>query len=92
MQEKQIKLDTSLKTLNELKLELKADIDSFDFERKRKVLKILLWGKPGVGIFVKPDYSVEIRGLVDFTKLSDIDKLDKVVGIENKSSLRFLIL
>jgi site-specific DNA recombinase len=79
------KLDTRLRTINELKIELESNIDSFDFEKKRKVLKILLWGKPGVGIFVKPDYSVDIRGLVDFSKLSDIDRTGKVYGIENAS-------
>ncbi len=80
------KLDTRLRTINELRLELETDIDSFDFEKKRKVLKILLWGKPGVGVFIKPDYSVEIRGLVDFTRLSNIDKTDRVCGIENTTS------
>ncbi|MGE5443516.1 MAG: hypothetical protein ACM3SR_02815, partial [Ignavibacteriales bacterium] len=76
------KLDTRLRTINELRVELEADIDSFDFEKKRRVLKILLWGKPGLGVFVKPDYSVDIRGLADFTKLNGMDKLDRAVGIE----------
>ncbi|MGE5445614.1 MAG: hypothetical protein ACM3SR_13645, partial [Ignavibacteriales bacterium] len=78
------KLDTRL---SELRVELEADIDSFDYERKRKVLKILLWGKPGLGVFVKPDYSVDIRGLADFTKLNGMDKIDRAVGIENIPSL-----
>jgi hypothetical protein len=81
------KLDIRLRTINELRVELEADINSFDYEKKRKVLRILLWGKLGVGVFVKPDYSVDIRGLVDFTKLNDIDKIDRAVGIENISSL-----
>ncbi|MGE5444472.1 MAG: zinc ribbon domain-containing protein [Ignavibacteriales bacterium] len=80
------KLATRLRTINELRIELKADIDSFDYEKKRKVLKTLLWGKPGVGVFIKPDYSVDIRGLVDFTKLNGIDKIDRAVGIETISS------
>jgi len=81
------KIDNSLKTINELKFELEADIDSFEFEQKRKVLKILLWGMPGVGVFLKPDYTVEIRGLVDFTKFNDISNLDDCVGIKNTTYL-----
>ena len=47
--------------------ELVKNIDEFDFEQKRRVLRLLLWGQPGMGVFLKPDRSVEIRGVVDFS-------------------------
>lgn len=79
------KLDQRLKTLNELRIELETNIDTFDFERKRKALKILLWGKDGIGVFLRPDYTAEIRGLVDFTKLNEIERIERQTGIENTS-------
>jgi chromosome segregation ATPase len=80
------KLDTRLKTINELRVELEANIGTFDFEKKRRVLKILLLGNNGIGVFYKPDHTAEIRGLIDFAKLNEIDRLDQPVGIMNTSS------
>ena len=34
-------------------------------------LRLLLWGQPGVGVFLKPDCSVEMKGLVDFDRVSN---------------------
>ncbi|MBI3302069.1 MAG: hypothetical protein HYZ72_08345, partial [Deltaproteobacteria bacterium] len=45
-------------TVQELTYELQGEIDTFDFDRKRRVLKLLLWGQPGIGVFLNPDYSV----------------------------------
>lgn len=74
------KVDTTLKTVTELVIELKSDIDSFNYENKRHVLQLLK-----VAVYVSPDYSVEIRGSVDFRRLNKIDVLDNAVGIENTS-------
>ena len=79
------KVDTRLKTINELKFELEADIDSFDFEQKRKVLTLLLTGSKEVGVFISSDYSVEIRGLIDFSKFNNNSELDECCGIKNTS-------
>lgn len=46
---------------------LVKNINEFDCEQKRRVLRLLLWGQPGIGVFLKPDRSVEIRGVVDFS-------------------------
>ena len=74
------KVDTTLKTVNELVIELKADIDSFNYETKRHVLQLLK-----VAVHISPDYSVEILGSVDFRRLNEIEVLDNAVGIENTS-------
>lgn len=77
------KVDNRLQTINELRLTLEADIETFDFEEKRKILEILLHGKKGVGIFIDSNYSIELRGLIDFTKLNDYATLDVNSGIAN---------
>lgn len=77
------KVDNRLLTLNELRLTLEADIKTFDFEQKRKILEILLHGKKGVGIFVDKNYSIELRGLIDFAKLNDYNSLGDNSGIAN---------
>ncbi len=79
------KVDTRLKTINELKFELETDIDSFDYEQKRKVLTLLLTGSKEVGIFISSDYSVEIRGLIDFSKFNNNSDLEEYSGIKNTS-------
>jgi len=79
------KVDTRLKTINELKFELEADIDSFDFEQKRKVLTLLLTGSKEVGIFLNSDYSVEIRGLINFSIFNNNSELEECSGIKNTS-------
>jgi len=71
-----------LKTLQELSLELTEDIDSFDYERKRRILKLLLWGQPGIGVFLNHDHSVDLKGLVDFERLKE----SRFSGIENTTS------
>ena len=81
------KVDTRLKTINELKIELEADIDAYGFDNKRRVLEILLHGKKGVGVFIGADYSVEIRGLVNFSKLNDLGHLENNSGLVNTSYL-----
>ncbi len=79
------KIDTRLMSINELKFELEADIDSFKYQEKRNVLEILLTGSNEVGVFVSSDYSVEIHGLIDFSKFNNNSKLDKCSGIKNTS-------
>jgi len=81
------KVDTRLKTINELKFELEADIDSFDYEQKRNVLTLLLTSSKEVGVFISSDYSVEIRGLIDFSKFNNNSELEECSGIKNTSYL-----
>ena len=58
-------LAARIKTVEVLTEELVKNINDFDFEQRRQVLRLLLWGQPGMGVFLKPDWSAEIRGLID---------------------------
>jgi len=77
------KVDNRFQTINEIKLTLEGNLESFDFEQKRKILEILLNGQKGVGVFVDKNYSIELRGLIDFSKLNDFGRLEQMSGIEN---------
>jgi len=82
------KVDTRLKTINELNLNLEADLDRLSFENKREILRILLFGKNEVGIFVDDNYSIELRGLIDFSKINKVVKTPQY-GIVNTTFLRY---
>jgi len=77
------KLDNRMKTINELNTELKADISSFDFSKKRKILEILLHGSKGSGVYIKSKSEVEIRGLIDFEGLDDRNSNNNISGIDS---------
>jgi len=85
--DEQSKVDNRLQTINEIKITLKGNIDTFGYEQKRKILEILFHGKKGVGIFVDENYSVELRGLIDFTKLNNNGNLEENVGIASTTYL-----
>jgi len=71
------KIDTRLKTFNELQFELKHDINNFDYEQKRSILKLLLGGYQGLGIYIMSDSNIEIRGMIDFNKIEAENSKDK---------------
>jgi site-specific DNA recombinase len=76
-----LKIDTQITAIQELRLTPSDKIDSYPYEKKREALRLLFWGQEGIGVFLKPDHSIELRGLIRSPK-------NKLIGIEYTSILR----
>lgn len=60
---------------------MSGKIQLLEFKSKRKILETLLYGKNGIGVFIREDCSVEIRGLVDFSRFNNDRNLEKSIEI-----------